>query len=198
MFGKLLAFATFEVKRCRFSRLIHHPRVAKRIHPHGFEPVIPRCLVDTDWDGPVWDVGSNVGNIAYEIAQRHKVFAFEPNLNLLYYLGYKLKNCANVTIVPCALTLDGKPMQCSIEPNFSLPNQWPMMATTLSVDEALKKFGRPGVIKLDIEGGEYEVIKSPSLTGLTLLVEWHREIPIALDRWNIKNLDDMHTLLTPK
>jgi hypothetical protein len=102
-----------------------------------------------------------------------------------------------VTIVPCALTLDGKPMQCSIEPNFSLPNNGPM-AATLSVDEALKKFGKPGVIKLDIEGGEYEVIKSPSLTGLKLLVEWHREVPTSLDRWNIKPLDATHTLLTPK
>ena len=72
------------------------------------------------------------------------------------------------------------------------------MAATLSVDEALKKFGRPGVIKLDIEGGEYEVIKSPSLTGLKLLVEWHREIPTALDRWNIKPIDATHTLLTPR
>ena len=197
MFGKLLAFATFEVKRCRLSRLIHHPRVAKIIHPHGFEPVITRCLVETDWGGPVWDVGSNVGNIAYEVAQRHKVFVFEPNLNLLYYLGYKLKDCPNVTVVPCALTLDGQPMQCSLDPNFSFPNQGPM-AATLSVDEALKKFGRPGVIKLDIEGGEYEVIKSPSLTGLKLLVEWHREVPTALDRWHIKNLDATHTLLTPK
>ena len=197
MFGKLLAFATFEVKRCRFSRLFHHPRVARRIHPHGFEPVVTRCLVDTDWDGPVWDVGSNVGNITYEVARRHKVFAFEPNLNLLYYLAYKMKGCANVTIVPCALTLDGKPMQCSIDPNFSLPNTGPM-AATLSVEEALKKFGRPGVVKLDIEGGEYEVIKSPSLTGLKLLVEWHREVPTALDRWNIKPLDATHTLLTPK
>jgi len=197
MFGNLFAFATFEVKRCRFSRLIHHPRVAKRIHPHGFEPVVTRCLVETDWDGPVWDVGANVGNIAYEVAQRHKVFAFEPNLNLLYYLGYKLKDCSGVTIVPCALTLDGCPMQSSLDPNFMLTYHGPM-AATLSVDEALKKFGRPGVIKLDIEGGEYEVIKSPSLTGLKLLVEWHREVPTVLDRWHIKNLDATHTLLTPK
>jgi FkbM family methyltransferase len=197
MFGKLFAFATFEVKRCRFSRLIHHPRVTKFLHPHGFEPVVTRCLVDTNWSGPVWDVGANVGNIAYEAAQRHKVFAFEPNLNLLYYLGYKLKDCPGVTVVPCALTPDGQSMQSSLDPIFSLPNQGPM-AATLSVEEALKKFGRPGVIKLDIEGGEYEVIKSPSLTGLTLLVEWHREVPTVLDRWHVKNLDATHTLLTPK
>lgn len=197
MLGKLFAEASFEVKRNRFSRLIHHPRVAKYLHPGGFEPHITKCLVEGKWNGPVWDVGSNVGNIAIEVAQRHKVFCFEPNLNLIYYLGFKLKDCTNATLVPCALTLDGKPMQSSLDPNFTTQNHGPM-AATLSVDEALQKFGRPGIIKMDIEGGEYEVIKSPSLTGLTLLVEWHREVPTSFDRWNIKNLDKTHTLLTPK
>jgi FkbM family methyltransferase len=134
--------------------------------------------------------------MTYEAARRHKVIAFEPNLNLIYYLGYKVKDCPNVIVVPCALTPDGSPMQSSIDPNFMLPPTGPM-ASTISVDEALKKFGKPGVIKLDIEGGEYEIIKSPSLTGIKLLVEWHREIPTKLDRWNIKHIDPTHTLLTP-
>ncbi|MFZ0828506.1 MAG: FkbM family methyltransferase [Verrucomicrobiia bacterium] len=197
MLGKLFAETSFEVKRCRLTRLIHHPRASKWLHPAGFEPHIARCLVETNWDGPVWDVGANVGNLAYQAAQRHTVFAFEPNLNLIYYLAYKLKNCPRATVVPCALTLEGKSMQCSIDPNFTKPNRGPL-AATLSVEDALKKCGRPGVIKLDIEGGEYEVIKSPFLTGLTLIVEWHREVPTALDRWHIKALDPVHTLLTPK
>jgi len=197
MLGKLFAEASFEVKRNRFSRLIHHPRVAKWLHPDGFEPHITKTLVEGNWDGPVWDVGSNVGNISFEVAKRHKVFAFEPNLNLIYYLGYKLKDSPNATVVPCALTLDGKPMRSSLDPNFTTTNQGPM-AATLSVDIALQLFGRPGVIKMDIEGGEYEVIKSPALKGLTLLIEWHREVPTAFDHWNIKKLDDTHTLLTPK
>ncbi len=88
-------------------------------------------------------------------------------------------------------------MQGTIEPNFTKPATGPRVAT-LSITEALQKFGRPGVIKLDIEGAEYELIKSPALTGLTLLVEWHREVPAAMDRWHVKVLDRMHTLLTPK
>jgi FkbM family methyltransferase len=197
MLGKIFLETSFEVKRCRLTRLIHHPRIAKYLHPGGFEPHIARCLVETNWDGPVWDVGANVGNLAYQAAQRHQVFAFEPNLNLVYYLAYKLKDCPRATIVPCAMTPDGKPMQCSINPDFTKPNNGPQ-AATLSVEDALKKFGRPGVIKLDIEGGEYEIIKSPLLTGLTLLVEWHRGVPASLDRWQIKALDATHTLLTPK
>lgn len=197
MLGKIFLETSFEVKRCRLTRLIHHPRIAKWLHPGGFEPHITRCLVETNWGGPVWDVGANVGNLAYQAAQRHQVFAFEPNLNLIYYLAYKLKDCPRATVVPCALTPDGQPMQCSINPDFTKPNRGPR-AATLSVEDALKKFGRPGVIKLDIEGGEYEIIKSPLLTGLTLIVEWHRGVPTSLDRWQIKALDATHTLLTPK
>jgi FkbM family methyltransferase len=197
MIGRILYEMTFEAKRCRLSRLIHHPRVARMLHRRPPEPEVHKCLVETDWKGPVWDVGAFVGNHAYDIAQRHDLYAFEPNLCILYYLGYKLKDCPRVTLVPCALTPDGQPMKGSIEPNFTKPATGPRVAT-LSVTEALQKFGRPGLIKLDIEGGEYELIKSPSLTGLTLLVEWHREVPTQMDRWNVKALDHMHTLLTPK
>jgi hypothetical protein len=53
-------------------------------------------------------------------------------------------------------------------------------------------------LKNNVEGGEYEVIKSPLLKGLSLLVEWHRGVPKELEHWHIKTLDAVHTLLTPK
>ena len=108
-----------------------------------------------------------------------------------------MKDTPNVTVVPCALTLEGQPWIASIEPDFTQPSVGPR-TITMSVEEALKKFGRPGLIKLDIEGGEYEVLKSPALIGLTLLVEWHREVPKELAHWNLQTLDAVHSLLTPK
>ena len=197
MIGKLLCELGFEVKRNRITRLMHRPDIAKKLHPENSEPAVTACIVDGNWNGPVWDVGGFVGNLAYEIAQRHKVLVFEPNLCNLYYLAYKLKDSPNATIVPCALTLEGKPWQASINPDFTKPANGPQ-AITLSVEEALKKFGKPGLIKLDIEGGEYEVMKSPALIGIPMLVEWHREIPKELEHWHIKTLDPVHTLLTPK
>ncbi len=197
MIGKLLCELSFEVRRNRLTRLLHRPDIAKKLHPGSSEPAVTACIVDGNWNGPVWDVGGFVGQLAYEIAQRHKVLVFEPNLCNLYYLSYKLKDLPNATIVPCALTLEGKPWQASINPDFTKPADGPQ-AITLSVEEALRKFGKPGLIKLDIEGGEYEVMKSPALVGIPMLVEWHRDIPQQLEHWHVKPLDAVHTLLTPK
>lgn len=197
MIGKILCELSFAVRRNRLTRLIHHPRVAQKLHPEAAEPEVIKCLLEGQWQGPVWDVGGFMGNLAYAVAQRHQVIVFEPNLCNLYYLGYKLKDTPNVTVVPCALTLEGQPWTASIEPDFTKPSVGPR-TITMSVEEALKKFGRPGLIKLDIEGGEYEVLKSPALIGLTLLVEWHRGVPKELEHWNLKTLDAVHSLLTPK
>ena len=41
------------------------------------------------------------------------IFAFEPNLNSLYYLGYRTAQYPNVTIVPAALSIDGKAIRTS-------------------------------------------------------------------------------------
>jgi hypothetical protein len=78
-----------------------------------------------------------------------------------------------------------------------VPPTGPRVAT-ISIAEALQKFGRPGVIKLDIEGGEYELLNSAHLIGLSLLIEWHREIPRQLEHWDIRAIDTTHSLLTPK
>jgi FkbM family methyltransferase len=197
MIGKLLCELSFEVKRNRLTRLLHHPVVAQKLHPEAAEPAVMKCILEGDWRGPVWDVGGFVGNLAYAVAQQHKVIVFEPNLCNLYYLGYKLKDCPNATIVPCALTSEGKAWQVSLNPDFTKPADGPQ-AITLSVEEALRKFGKPGLIKLDIEGGEYDIITSTALIGIPMLVEWHRDIPAEFKHWRIETLDPVHTLLIPK
>jgi len=149
------------------------------------------------WDGPVWDVGASLGRHAYRIARKFKVYAFEPNLNSLQFLGYNLKDNRDVVIVPCALTVDGSPMLGTVRPDFLAPPTGPMVAT-LSIREALQKFGKPGLIKLDIEGGEYDMIKSPDLIGIPLLIEWHRDVPTELEHWDLKTIDPTHSLLIPK
>ena len=186
-----------EIAQNRLARWLNSNACHERIHPQGWEPEVLACLCDSRWDGPVWDVGASLGRQAYRVARNHKVYAFEPNLNSLQFLGYNLQDCSDVVIVPCALTLDGRPMKGSYHPDFLAPPTGPQVAT-LSLAEALQKFGRPGVIKLDIEGGEYELIKSELLIGLTLLIEWHGEVPRELPHWTIQIIDPTHTLLRPK
>jgi FkbM family methyltransferase len=193
----LLYRGLLQLRRARMARFLVSPACDRIVHPAGWEPEVTRCLCETEWAGPVWDVGAALGKLTVEVAKRHKVFAFEPNLNVLYYLGCNLGDDPNVTLVPCALTLDGAPMKGSTEPDFLAPPTGPRVAT-LSVEEALAKFGRPGVIKIDIEGGEYDLIRCPALRGIPMLIEWHGPIPPEFEHWTAKALDPTHSLLTPK
>ena len=195
--GYLIHQVRLGLTKNRLGRLLHSNRGNELLYPKGWEPEVLQCLCDGKWDGPVWDVGAFVGRHAYRVAKFHQVFAFEPNLNALQFLGYNLKDCANVVVVPCALTIDGQPMTGTCDPDFLAPPTGPQVAT-LSITEALQKFGRPGVVKIDIEGGEYEMLKCPLLWDIPLLIEWHREIPTELPHWAIRKIDDTHSLLTPR
>ena len=186
-----------EVSQNRPARWINSNSIYELVRPRGWEPEVLDCLCNGKWDGPVWDVGAAFGRHAYRVARHHRVYAFEPNLNTLQFLAYNLRAAADVVIVPCALTVDGKPITGTYHADFMVPPTGPQVAT-ISIEEALQKFGRPGVIKLDIEGGEYELLNSAHLIGLSLLIEWHREIPRQLEHWDIRAIDTTHSLLTPK
>ena len=186
-----------EVARNRPGLWANSNFIHEQFHGKGWEPEVIKCLCEGKWNGPVWDVGASLGRLTYRVAKFHQVYAFEPNLNSLQFLGYNLIQSPGVVIVPCALTVDGQPMQGTVHPDFLAPPTGPQVMT-LSLAEALQKFGRPGIIKLDVEGGEYELIKSDLLIGLTLLIEWHREVPRELPHWTIETIDDYHTLLRPK
>jgi FkbM family methyltransferase len=137
------------------------------------------------WQGPIWDVGASVGKFTAMLAEANPdrtVYAFEPNLNSLYYLGHRTSRFPNVVIVPCALTIDGKPFTTSHSADFFAQPTGPM-AHSISLTEALAKFGQPAFAKFDIEGGEYSIFaeEPTSLAGSHLLIEWHKyktEIPI--------------------
>lgn len=190
-------FLRLEINQNRLGRWLNSNRLYEMVRPKGWEPEVLDCLCNGQWNGPVWDVGACFGRHTFRIAQRHPIYAFEPNLNSLQFLAYNLRDCSNAVIVPCALTVDGKPMKGTYHADFMAPNTGPQVAT-ISLEEALEKFGRPGIIKLDVEGGEYDLLKSNLVIGLTLLVEWHREIPTQLEYWDIKTIDPTHSLLTPR
>lgn len=129
------------------------------------------------WDGPIWDVGASVGKYTALMARANPdqtIYAFEPNLNSLYFLACRTARYPNVVIVPCALTPDGAPFKTSYSADFFAPPTGPR-AHSISLEDAVAKFGRPAFAKFDIEGGEYFVFeREPSmLAGAHLLIEWH-------------------------
>lgn len=130
------------------------------------------------WNGAIWDVGASIGKFTTMLAKAnpdHLVFAFEPNLNSLYYLGYRTARLPNVVIVPCAMTLSGTPLATTYSADFFKPPTGPL-ASSMTVSEAVAKFGKPSFAKFDIEGGEYDLFSHEpnELRGTHLLIEWHK------------------------
>lgn len=161
-----------------------------------------------DWgESIVWDVGASIGKYTTILARhspRATIFAFEPNLNSLYYLGYRTAKFANVRIVPNALTADGRLLKGSYEPDFNAPATGPMLAT-ISLREAVAKCGPPKFVKMDIEGGEYPLLESADaelLRSATVLVSWHPDLvgkPIPdVKGWKNTKLCPEITLLEPQ
>lgn len=131
-----------------------------------------------DWGaGPIFDVGASVGKYTTILAKsspRAVVYAFEPNLNSLYYLAHRAAGYPNIVVVPNALTIDGKAIKGTYEPDYNATPTGPSVAT-MSLNDALLKFGVPTFIKMDIEGGEFEIFDGDvrPLQNSTILVSWH-------------------------
>lgn len=157
------------------------------------------------WGNVIWDVGASVGKYTVKLAESNPdatIIAFEPNLNSLYYLAYRTARYPNVVIVPCAMTAEGQPMKGTYSPDFGADPTGPLV-DTISVDEAVRKFGMPSFVKMDIEGGEYSLldVESSPLFESTMLVAWHpgkekRPMP-KLAPWNVEQVTSDMTLLTP-
>lgn len=154
----------------------------------------------------IWDVGASIGKLTTLMAKNSPeatVFAFEPNLNSLYFLAFRTAAYPRVIIVPCALTTDGKPMPGTYHPNFNKPPTGPQVAT-ISIAEAIAKSGVPQFIKMDIEGAEFGFFESPESEHLhqsSILVSWHpthvnKPIP-TVKGWKNTLLAPNLTLLTP-
>jgi FkbM family methyltransferase len=164
------------------------------------------------WPGPVWDIGASLGKYTVVMAEanpKQTVYAFEPNLNSLYFLGYRTAKYSNVVIVPAALTVDTKIMATTYDPNFCNPPTGPR-ALAFPLEEAIRWFGVPAFVKLDCEGFEYEFLTRCGhlLKKTTVLVEWHPDlngVPVPgatqfkpdFSGWRQTRISPNHTLLEP-
>jgi FkbM family methyltransferase len=189
--------------------LRHHPfRFLTNEKLFGFfTPTEPgeEELCRRSWPGPVWDVGASLGKYTTMIAEANPdrpVYAFEPNLNSLYYLGYRTAKYPNVTIVPAPLTVDTKSVRASYDPNFHNPATGPQ-GIAFSVEEAIRWFGVPAFIKLDCEGLEKKMLEQCGelLRHTTMVVEWHPqewngEYP-PMPFWRVTKVSPNHSLLEP-
>jgi FkbM family methyltransferase len=152
-------------------------------------------------DGDFVDVGAHVGlyTVAAARATSGRVLAFEPNPAARAQLvgNVRLNACTNVVVVPKAAAAAPGRAQLHVpatpDPSFSsldagrFAEGEPVDVEVTTVDAEVEAHGlRPAVVKVDVEGGELDVVAGMARTLAkhrpTLLVEVSEESARELAR----------------
>lgn len=157
-------------------RLYHPPGKSGGLRTKDFEPEFTKCLRQIlTSDMMFLDVGAYFGNYVILASQRVKhVVAIEPHPDIAKVLRETIKrnNLENVTVVERPLFSRVTRGQLGRRNNFQVVSGGPMETTTLD-DLGLT----PDVIKMDIEGAEYDALVGGQQTiekcKPTILVEVH-------------------------
>ncbi|MDP2885470.1 MAG: FkbM family methyltransferase [Ignavibacteria bacterium] len=148
------------------------------------EPEQTSALIDTLKNGQVFfDIGANVGYYTILgsriVGSQGKVFAFEPVIRNLAYL-YRhtvLNKASNVTIISAACSDTSSLTIFSAGPNFATghitnnirletgASEPAFPVPTVTVDAIVQLLGvSPDVIKIDVEGAEFSVLRGAQAT----------------------------------
>jgi len=126
--------------------------------------------------GDFVDVGAHVGMYAVrgavELRGRGHVLAFEPNPNARAQLveNLALNGCNNAIVVPAAATAGAGRAELHVpasdDPSFSsleggrFAEGESLAVDTVTLDDVVPEHGlRPAVVKIDVEGGELDVLR---------------------------------------
>jgi FkbM family methyltransferase len=116
----------------------------------------------------LFDCGADIGVFSAAVCSRSEaissVIAFEPNADALPYLE---KNMAalplRAQVIGCAVAnfvgsgkLESPAYDRDYTARFLVPGEGPIRVTTI---DSFKKFGRNVAIKIDVEGGEIDVLR---------------------------------------
>lgn len=159
------------------------------------EKLLTETLQNTLREGDcVVDIGANIGYYALiearSVGPHGKVYAIEPvphNMQLLED-SVRLNNYSNVETFQLAVGQQNGtlPLYISDHPNWSsfYPSRnvvGRVNVAVVTLDSFLKDKRRPSLIRMDVEGYEYEILKGmndilESTTPLRLFVEFHPDI----------------------
>jgi len=122
----------------------------------------------------IFDIGSNVGSFADRYIHSHRVVCVEPNPELAELLRKKYQNNPNGFVEAVAVSdavgtvsmdLCHNNQMSSCNPNWLRTLRYSNVgvSSTISVpattiDELIKKYGKPNHIKIDVEGYEYSAV----------------------------------------
>jgi FkbM family methyltransferase len=115
----------------------------------------------------VWDIGANVGLFSFAAASRGaRVLAVEPDIwlaNLVHRSA--LLNKLPVTILPAAVSDRQGVSQLYLSDDGKASNSLmanggtALTVTVVTLDSLLEQFPAPQVVKIDVEGAEYSVLR---------------------------------------
>jgi FkbM family methyltransferase len=131
--------------------------------------------------GDFVDVGAHIGmyavRAAVELRRRGRVLAFEPNPSARAQLveNLALSGCDNAIVVAAAATASAGRAELHVpasdDPSFSslqggrFAEREPLAVETTTLDEAVAEHGlRPVVVKIDVEGGEFDALRGAART----------------------------------
>ena len=119
-----------------------------------------------------FDIGSGSNNGMWSLANYYncdKIIAIEASPSKFIKL---LENCGNQTKMKCIhFTV------CDNNSNNNSNNNkdGEIICKSITIDNLIEKYGVPSLIKIDVEGGEYECIKSLTKKVDNLCFEWTSE-----------------------
>jgi len=145
----------------------------------------------------VFDCGAYLGDFAAELAQRYQceVFCFEPMTRHFEQLSKRFANSSRIVCLNYGIAANSRAEQISVEGEASSLFRTKASAEIETVrfvglDEALKLAGgrKIDLLKLNIEGGEFELLETILARNLAshfrhIQVQFHQVIPDYHERW---------------
>lgn len=144
----------------------------------------------------IFDIGANTGNyIDYCLSRypRSIIIGVEANDNLAKYLEQKFYNNKNIIIINHVVssinnidinfyisninTISTASKEWIEKSRFSMQHKWDSIVQkkTITLDKMIDSYGKPDLIKIDVEGHELEVIKGLSSKQSEICFEWTEE-----------------------
>lgn len=146
-----------------------------------------------DFSGTVIDAGANVGFFTWLAKERNanKVYSIEPDVNAFFYLDRNFRNDSSITLIQKALTTDVngtifyycKDSTVANSQYKVVENYIEDFVPTINLDYILNIENEINLVKLDIEGSEFDVMENLELKHFQKInqffIEFHRDsIPI--------------------
>jgi FkbM family methyltransferase len=140
---------------------------------NAYEPWVHKVLFDhVQPDMVVWDVGAYVGYyvlLMHRLAPEGEILAFEPDQDNLRRLHKHLaiNHVSNVTVIPMAVSAHGEDLPFMGVGAWSAATADSLTTVkSVTLDSMIAERRHPGLVLMDIEGGE-----AAALEGGNLLLE---------------------------